>query len=284
MPAPTQPRCAPGPASAGRGWRREDVDVLRRPGRPGQQPRPVRHAGLAVPGVPHTRLDDHHRAGLAAARRSGRLHRPPPPAGPRSGRLVLRLAFPGMARHQRTHRRGPRCLAGMAVASPGVVFPVRRPARAGEMAAVALPAALGRRHDHQPPCPTLPGPDPAARSRQGVLDPLHRPGARPARLRPVRGGLREPGRESGARVRGLAVPGPLRPARLHRGGAGPPGRPRRPHSRPAHPAPADLRALPVGRARTDPCGWPGCTARTCSLPGPPAPGKPPCSGPSSGHC
>ena len=51
------------------------------------------------------------------------------------------------------------------------------PAR-GAVAGLALPPALGRGDDHRPPRTGLPGPDHAARPRQGDGDPLHRPGAR----------------------------------------------------------------------------------------------------------
>ena len=62
------------------------------------------------------------------------------------------------------------------VAAPGL-WPV---------AALALPAALGCGDDHRPPRPGLPGPPAAAGARQGGLHPLHRPGAGPPGLRPVR--------------------------------------------------------------------------------------------------
>ena len=66
--------------------------------------------------------------------------------------------------------------------------------------------------------PVVSGPDPAARARQGDCDPVHRPGTRPAGLRPVRGRLRRSRGQPGARVRRDAVPGPHGPVR--RGGAG----------------------------------------------------------------
>ena len=64
-------RAAPWPPAATLPPRRrrhsEDVAVLRGSDRPGQQPRPVRGPGLAVPGVAHARLGDRHRpAGPAA--------------------------------------------------------------------------------------------------------------------------------------------------------------------------------------------------------------------------
>ena len=80
---------------------------------------------------------------------------------------------------------------------------------------------------------------------------------------PVRGRLRRPRGQPGARVRRDAVPGPVGPVR--RGGAGvhPPRRPGRPRPRPAHPGhPGSARRCRSAAARTGCPGWSGSTAPT----------------------
>ena len=103
--------------------------------------------------------------------------------------------------------------------------------------------------------PVVSGPDHPARARQGHRDPVHRPGAGPAGLRPVRGRLRQLRGEPGARVRRPVVPGPHGPVRARwcwSSSAATPWPPSSPPS-PSRPTP-DLKALPVGR-REDGLPW-----------------------------
>jgi hypothetical protein len=58
---------------------------------------------------------------------------------------------------------------------------------AGPVAGLALPAPLGRGDDYRPPRSGLPGPGAATGAGQGFGNPFHRPGAGPARVRPVGG-------------------------------------------------------------------------------------------------
>ena len=114
------------------------------------------------------------------------------------------------------------------------------------------------------PGPVLPGPAPAAGARQGHLHPVHRPGAGPAGVRPVRRRLRRPGRQPGARVRRHAVPGPHRPLRARWCWSSSAATPWPPSSPPCPSPPTRT----CGRcrsaaARTACRGWSGCTARTC---------------------
>ena len=188
----------------------------------------------------------------------------------------------------------------VAVLLAGVVRPVHRRPGAGEAARLALPAALDRRHDHQPSCARLPGPPAAAGARQGDLHPVHRPGTRRRRVRPGHRRLRREGGEPGARVRRDAVPGPHRPPRLpgarirpprraggdhpgHRGhrtgepqgAAGRPPRGRVAVAGPAarHPRP-DRRGHRRGQGVGDLVADPGHAARPASRPRPGAGGRP----------
>ena len=133
---------------------------------------------------------------------------------------------------------------------------------AGQVAGLVLPAPLGRGDDDRRPGPAVPGPHPAARPGQGHRDPVHRPGAGPAGLRPVRGRLRQAGGEPGARVRRAAVPGPHRQVRGGAAGVRPPRRPGRHRPRPPGPRPPrPHKRSRSGGAKTGCRGWSSCTAR-----------------------
>ena len=162
-----------------------------------------------------------------------------------------RFGWPGPVILTASDRRGA---GGVVVAVAGLVPPPRARPGAGEVAALALPAALGRGHDHRPPGPGLPGAAAAAGHGQGHLHAVHRPGADRDRVRPVRRGLRPPRRGPGPRVRRAAVPGPVGPAGVAGAGVRPPRRPGRHHPRPAHPRPVNLKALAIGR-REDGSLW-----------------------------
>ena len=215
------------------------------------------------PVLPHARLGDHHRPALAGCWR--------PWSGSSPGIRVIDLAAAGAGRGlvatglARPGRPGrwspPRSLAGWRWRWPRLVRPVRRRPGAGQVAALALPAALGRGHDHRPPGPGLPGPSAAAGARQGHLDPVHRPGAGPASCPASRP------RTSPAAPRTW----PTGSARcMCRVRTGRPGllvlefvrRDALAAIIPALPIPAhaDLRALPVGR-REDGSPWTGPAAR-----------------------
>ena len=100
--------------------------------------------------------------------------------------LVAGLARARLARFRGRRRcccdRGRHLAAGVAV----VLDPARRDSCPWPVPALALPPAVARRHDHLPARGRLPGPDPAARPRQGHLDWLHRPASCPAGVWPVR--------------------------------------------------------------------------------------------------
>ncbi len=140
-----------------------------------------------------------------------------------------------MARPGHPHQHRDRCARRLAVALACLVRPVHRLPGPGEVAALALPAALAGRAHHRPPGASVPRPGAGPGARQGPLDPVHRPGAGPAGLRPGRRRLRRQGRESGPRVRRPPLPGPLSPARLPDPGVRPPRRARRDHPGPGHP-------------------------------------------------
>ena len=145
--------------------------------------------------------------------------------------------------------------AGLAVVLAGLVLPVGRPPGPGQVADLVLPAPLGRGHDHRRGGAVVSGPDPAARAGQGHRHPVHRPGAGPAGLRPVRGRLRRITRRtwrtgSARCCAGSARPGPARWCWSSSAATPwPPSSP--PCPIPAHP---DLKALPVGR-REDGLPW-----------------------------
>ena len=128
-------------------------------------------------------------------------------------------------------------LIGLAVVLAGLVLPLGRPPGPGHVAGLVLPAPLGRGDDDRRAGAVVSGPDPAARAGQGHRHPVHRPGAGPAGLRPVRGRLRQARGQPGARVRRPAVPGPHRQVRGGGAGVHPPRRPGRPRPRPPDPRP-----------------------------------------------
>ena len=83
----------------------------------------------------------------------------------------------------------------------------------------------------------------------------------------------------------VTVPGPHRPPRRHRSGAGPPRRPGRDHPRPAAPASGGpARRCRSAAARTARRGWSGCTAPTCCSRARPARGRHRCCGRWSAPC
>ena len=191
---------------------------------------------------------------------------PVPSSGPGPGRHHRcadvagdRLARPGGPGREHRRRAG-----AVAVAVPRLVLPLHWHPGSWPVAGLALPAPLGRGDDHRPPRPGLPGPGAAARPRQGFGNPLHRPGAGPAGVGPVRGRLRRPGRQPGPRVRRHAVPDPLRLARVRWCWSSSAATPWPPSSPPWR---SPLRWI-CGRcrsaaARTARSGWSGCTAPTC---------------------
>ena len=186
----------------------------RRSDRPAAQPRPVRRAHLALPGLPHPAVDRGHRPLRADDRLAGAV--PVPSSGPGSGRHRRRADVAGdrLARTASPGREPRRRAGGVAVAVPRLVLPLRWFPGAGPVAGLALPAPLGRSDDHRPPRPALPGPGPAARPGQGDGHVLYRPGASAAGVGPVRGRLRRPGREPRPRLRRHAVPHPHAPRRV----------------------------------------------------------------------
>ena len=92
--------------------------------RPGQQPRPVRGPGVAVPGLPHPRVRDLARPARPPAG-AGALVRDLPPAArhgsraDRSGLSQPRLAGPGRHRPGSSWRSWPRCGWAGRLCSPG---------------------------------------------------------------------------------------------------------------------------------------------------------------------
>ena len=157
---------------------------------------------------------------------------------PAAARILALLALtwinPGWVGLVAPGRLGPGDPGGLAVLLAVLLHPLGRPPRRGASGGPGgLPAPLGRGNDHRRARPLVSGPHPAARPGQGHRHPLHRPGPGPARLRPVRGRLRQAGREPGARVRRDAVPGPHRPVRSRRAGVRPPRRPGRSSSPPS---------------------------------------------------
>ena len=187
------------------------------------------------PDLPHARLGDHDRPAGPGDRRHTQVPGPAPGARPGARRPGPRLEPGRMARPGHPHRHRDRAAHRLAVALAWVVLPVHRLPGPRQVAALALPAALAGRADHRPPGAGVPRPGPGAGARQGPLHPVHRPGARPARLRPGPRRLRRPGREPGPRVRRNPVPGPPGPARLPDPGVRPPRRAGRDHLRPGHP-------------------------------------------------
>ena len=82
--------------------------------------------------------------------------------------------------------RGGACR--LAVLLAVLVHPVDRRPGAGQVAGlVVLPAPLGRGDGHLRGGALASGPDYPAGARQGVRHPVHRPGGRPAGVRPVPG-------------------------------------------------------------------------------------------------
>ena len=170
-----------------------------------------------------------------------------------------RLGHPGRPGPGRRRHAGR-----LAVVLAGLVLPVGRPPGPGHVAGLVLPAPLGRGDDDRRGGAVVSGPDPAARAGQGHRHPVHRPGIRPAGLRPVRGRLRQVRGEPGARVRRAAVPGPHRPVRGGGAGVHPPRRPGRPRPRPPHPRPPRIsRRCRSAAAKTACPGWSSSTGRTC---------------------
>ena len=142
---------------------------------------------------------------------------------------------------------GPGCLAG---AVAGVVRPPGGCPGAQQVAGVAVPAPVGVGDDDLRAGPLVSGPDHPAGARQGPLHPLRRPGAGPARLRPVGRPGRRRRRQPGPRVRRDPVPGPHRPVRCGAAGVRPPRRPR--PGGPARPDPGLPR--PAGTGSRPPRG------------------------------
>ena len=178
------------------------------------------------------------------------------------------------------HRGAGRVVVAVACLVPPFIVPPG----AGEVAALALPAALGRGHDHRPPGPGVSGPAAAAGAGQGHLYPLHRPGAdrlvsgqSAADFAPRADNLAHGFGAVLCRVRS-ARPGWLVLEFVRRDALA--------AIIPALPIPAavDLRALAVGRREDGSRGWCGCTARTCCSRAPPGPGRPRSSGAWSVPC
>ncbi len=176
-----------------------------------------------------------------------------------AGLAAVRLARPG--------RPGPgprRRAGGVAVALARLVHPVGVPARAGPVAALGLLAALGRGDGDLRAGADVPGPPAAASPGPGDLDPLHRPGARPAGVRAsARPTIAARADNLAAELRRAPVPHPHRPARLGDPRAGPPRRPRRDHPRPARPCLPICGRCRSAAARTAPPGWSSSRAPTC---------------------
>ena len=149
----------------------------------------------------------------------------PPSAARRGGRA--RARSPGLRPAGRAWWPGRRrpwpCLATLRLWRPRLVRPAHHRPGPVPVAVVVLPAALAGGHDHQPasrrstgagsPCPVL------GKVQAGPCADL-------VTVRLVSGqsptGLRRPGRGAGARVRGLLLPDPHRPAGPGRAGTGPP--------------------------------------------------------------
>src|ERR1019366_2247850 len=185
--------------------------------RPGRRPRPVRPAGLAVPGVSDTGVRDLARPARTPGRAGCLVRAAPSAAGCGSGDGGARLAAGGLARrHRRGGRRGGwagRAADGLAaLVRPAGVRPGTQP-----VAVVVLPAALARRDDHRPAGSAVPGPRRRPAARQG-----HR--HRGPRCRGRTGG---PGVVVLERVRRAALAEPMAALPI--------------------PEVTDLRALPVGR-------------------------------------
>ena len=162
---------------------------------------------------------------------------------------------------------------------PVVLRPVGERPGPGQLAGLGLPAQVGRGDDHRRPGPVLPGPDHPARAREGHRHPVRRPGPGPARLRPVRGRLRQEGRQPGPRVSGACCAGsaPPGPGRwCWSSSAATPW----PPSSPPSPSPTARTSRPCrsGGGRTACPGWSGCTAPMFCWPGPPARARRPCCG------
>ena len=189
---------------------------------------------------------------VPAARVAGPADRPAPAGRRRAGPARRHLDQPRLARRRRPGRLGGGGPGGLAVVLAVLVHPLGESPGAREVAGLVLPAPVGRCHDHRRPGPGVSRPDPAARPRQGHRHPVHRPGAGPAGLRAVRGGLRPAGGEPGARVRRPAVPGPHRQVRCGAAGVRPPRRPGRPRPRPPDPRPSRPESAPGRAARGRP--------------------------------